>query len=109
MEQVKAVVRWHFVHAISNLCTSVSVQAATTLLIGLLAHCGAAALEGLNSGLMPFGNVIGSNLPKRPQCRSLVIIGILGVGVTFAEPAIGALQAFGSSVDVKRAPYLLRS
>ena len=36
----------------------------------------------------------------------LVIIGILGVGVTFAEPAIGALQAFGSSVDVKAAPYL---
>ena len=36
----------------------------------------------------------------------LVIIGMLGVGVTFAEPAIGALQAFGSSVDVTRAPYL---
>ena len=36
----------------------------------------------------------------------LVIIGILGVGVTFAEPAIGALQAFGSSVDVVKAPYL---
>ena len=31
---------------------------------------------------------------------------MLGVGVTFAEPAIGALQAFGSSVDVTRAPYL---
>ena len=28
------------------------------------------------------------------------------VGVTFAEPAIGALQAFGSSVDVNKAPYL---
>ena len=36
----------------------------------------------------------------------LVIIGILGIGVTFAEPAIGALQAFGSSVDVLAAPYL---
>ena len=36
----------------------------------------------------------------------LIIIGILGVGVTFAEPAIGALQAFGSSVDVTKAPYL---
>ena len=34
------------------------------------------------------------------------IIGILGVGVTFAEPAIGALQAFGASVDVEKAPYL---
>jgi hypothetical protein len=36
----------------------------------------------------------------------LLIIGILGVGVTFAEPAIGALQAFGASVDVNKAPYL---
>ena len=36
----------------------------------------------------------------------LLIIGILGVGVTFAEPAIGALQAFGASVDVTKAPYL---
>ena len=36
----------------------------------------------------------------------LIIIGILGIGVTFAEPAIGALQAFGSSVDVLAAPYL---
>ena len=35
-----------------------------------------------------------------------MIIGILGVGVTFAEPAIGALQAFGASVDVNKAPYL---
>ena len=36
----------------------------------------------------------------------LSIIAVLGVGVTFAEPAIGALQAFGVSVDVTRAPYL---
>jgi hypothetical protein len=36
----------------------------------------------------------------------LVVLGMLGVGVTFAEPAIGALQAFGSSIDVVKAPYL---
>ena len=56
---------------------------------------------------MPFGNIIGDNLPKKASMTVvLIIIGILGVGVTFAEPAIGALQAFGSSIDVTRAPYL---
>jgi hypothetical protein len=56
---------------------------------------------------MPFGNIIGDNLPKKASMSVvLLIIGILGVGVTFAEPAIGALQAFGASVDVNKAPYL---
>ena len=56
---------------------------------------------------MPFGNIIGDNLPKKATMGVvLLIIGILGVGVTFAEPAIGALQAFGASVDVTKAPYL---
>ena len=31
---------------------------------------------------------------------------VLGIGVTFAEPAIGALQAVGSIVDASKAPYL---
>jgi hypothetical protein len=64
-------------------------------------------MEGLNTGLMPFGAIIGDNLPKKAfMTVVLIIIGMLGVGVTFAEPAIGALQAFGSSVDVNSAPYL---
>jgi hypothetical protein len=64
-------------------------------------------MEGLNTGLMPFGTLIGDNLPKKASMTVvLIIIGMLGVGVTFAEPAIGALQAFGSSVDVNSAPYL---
>ncbi len=85
------------------------IQAASTLLVGLLAvMIGLAAfMEGLNSGLMPFGNVLGANLPNKTSMPVvLIVIGILGVGVTFAEPAIGALQAFGSSIDVKKAPYL---
>ena len=85
------------------------IQAATTLLIGLFAVMVGLAtfMEGLNSGLMPFGNVIGANLPKKASMPLvLIIIGILGVGVTFAEPAIGALQAFGSAIDVTKAPYL---
>ena len=64
-------------------------------------------MEGLSTGLMPFGTIIGDNLPKKASMTVvLIIIGMLGVGVTFAEPAIGALQAFGSSVDVNTAPYL---
>ncbi len=64
-------------------------------------------MEGLNVGLMPFGKVIGDNLPKKARLFVvLLIIGLLGVGVTFAEPAIGALQAFGAQVNPEKAPYL---
>ncbi len=85
------------------------VDSALTLCLGLIAVVIGLAvfMEGLSTGLMPFGNIIGDNLPKKASMFVvLVIIGILGVGVTFAEPAIGALQAFGSSVDVVKAPYL---
>ena len=64
-------------------------------------------MEGLKLGLMPFGNVIGSGLPRRsPLPVVLFITLLLGIGVTFAEPAIGALQAAGQNVSVERAPYL---
>ncbi|MEQ8233253.1 MAG: DUF1538 domain-containing protein, partial [Gammaproteobacteria bacterium] len=64
-------------------------------------------MEGLRLGLMPFGEVIGNNLPKKsPLWLVLTIAMLLGVGVTFAEPAIGALQAVGAIVDVHKAPYL---
>jgi hypothetical protein len=85
------------------------VDSALTLCFGLIAVVIGLAvfMEGLSTGLMPFGTIIGDNLPKKASMFVvLVIIGILGVGVTFAEPAIGALQAFGSSVDVNKAPYL---
>jgi len=64
-------------------------------------------MEGLNKGLMPLGNIIGSTLPRRsPLPLVLFITLLLGIGVTFAEPAIGALKAAGQNVDVERAPYL---
>ena len=64
-------------------------------------------LEGLKLGLMPFGEVIGHTLPKKSRLEVVLLITfLLGIGVTFAEPAIGALQAVGSSVDVRKAPYL---
>ncbi len=64
-------------------------------------------MEGLKLGLMPLGELIGSTLPRRsPLPLVLFITLLLGIGVTFAEPAIGALKAAGQNVAVERAPYL---
>jgi len=72
------------------------------VIIGLMVF-----MEGLKLGLMPFAEVIGDNLPKKSTLKTVLFIAfLLGIGVTFAEPAIGALQAVGSIVDVNKAPYL---
>ncbi len=64
-------------------------------------------MEGLKLGLMPFAEAIGNRLPQRQHLPVVLAVAfVLGVGATFAEPAIGALQAAGSIVDVARAPYL---
>jgi hypothetical protein len=64
-------------------------------------------MEGLRLGLMPFGALIGSGLPRRsPLPVVLLVTFLLGIGVTFAEPAIGALQAAGGNVSAEQAPYL---
>ena len=64
-------------------------------------------MEGLKLGLMPFGEIIGNTLPRKlPLAGVLFIAFLLGIGVTFAEPAIGALQVAGSIVDPEQAPYL---
>ena len=64
-------------------------------------------IEGLKIGLMPFGETIGNILPKKsPLPVVLLIAFLLGIGVTFAEPAIGALKTAGSIIDVERAPYV---
>ncbi len=110
MDQIKAVVPLAlYLVLFQVLVLRQPIDAAISLCIGLAAVIVGLAvfMEGLNTGLMPFGKIIGDNLPKKASMAVVyVIIGILGVGVTFAEPAIGALQAFGASVDVKKAPYL---
>lgn len=64
-------------------------------------------MEGLNLGLMPFAEAIGNRLPQRQRLPVVLAVAfLLGIGATFAEPAIGALQAAGSIVDAARAPYL---
>ena len=73
-----------------------------SVIIGLMMF-----MEGLKVGLMPFGEAIGSSLPtKSPLYVVLTVTFLLGIGVTFAEPAIGALKTAGSIVDVAKAPYL---
>jgi hypothetical protein len=64
-------------------------------------------MEGLKLGLMPFGELIGHTLPRKsPLPLVLFVTLLLGIGVTFAEPAIGALQSAGQNVSPQHAPYL---
>jgi len=64
-------------------------------------------MEGLKQGLMPLGEALGVGLPSKSTLPVVLVVAfLLGVGVTFAEPAIGALKQAGQIVDVKQAPYL---
>ncbi|MBK1648790.1 DUF1538 domain-containing protein [Rhabdochromatium marinum] len=64
-------------------------------------------MEGLKVGLMPFGEMLGIVLPAKANLSVVLLIAfVLGIGVTFAEPAIGALKAAGQIVEVTSAPYL---
>ena len=109
-EQIKAVMPLAaYLFIFQLLILRQPIQEATIIGLGLVAVIIGLAvfMEGLKVGLMPFGTIIGDNLPKKASMGVvLLIIAILGVGVTFAEPAIGALQAFGGGIDVTKAPYL---
>lgn len=64
-------------------------------------------LEGLLIGIMPMGEEIGIRLPQKAGTLVILMIAfILGIGATFAEPAIGVLKAAGSSVLAWEAPLL---
>lgn len=86
-----------------------SVADAGTIALGLAAVMLGLALfmEGLKVGLMPFGETIGHLLPQKSTLPVvLAVTFLLGIGVTLAEPAVGALKIAGSTVDVQEAPYL---
>ena len=110
MEQVKAVVPLGLYLALFQiLFLRQLVEDSWIITAGLFAVIAGLMffMEGLKLGLMPFGAIIGSNLPKKsPLPLVLFITMLLGIGVTFAEPAIGALKAAGQNVSVERAPYL---
>jgi hypothetical protein len=64
-------------------------------------------MEGLKVGLMPFGEDIGYFLPmKANKTIILAIAFVLGIGATFAEPAMGVLKEAGKIVDPSKAPLL---
>ncbi len=64
-------------------------------------------MEGLKLGLMPLGETIGHALPRKSTLPAVLVVAfLLGVGVTFAEPAIGALQTAGQLISLQAAPTL---
>ncbi len=110
MEQVKAVVPLALYLMLFQLIilkqgvddAGIIVAGLFAVIIGLMFF-----MEGLKLGLMPFGTVLGTTLPAKSSLPVVLLIAfILGIGVTFAEPAIGALKAAGQVVDVNTAPYL---
>ncbi|MEM7292292.1 MAG: DUF1538 domain-containing protein [Pseudomonadota bacterium] len=64
-------------------------------------------MEGLRLGLMPLGEQIGSVLPKNSSLPVILVFAfLLGVGATFAEPAIAVLKSAGAGVKPHYAPLL---
>ncbi len=64
-------------------------------------------MEGLKVGMMPFAELLGTELPSKLRLRVVLVVAfIIGAAATFAEPAIGVLQSAGASVAGDRAPLL---
>ena len=64
-------------------------------------------MEGLFLGLMPLGEICGVMLPQKTVLPVILIFAfIVGLGATFAEPAIGVLKTAGFSVKAWNAPLL---
>ncbi len=110
MEQFKAVVPLALYMVLFQIfILRQPVAEAATISVGLAAVIVGLMffMEGLKQGLMPFGEAIGNTLPKKVGLFTVLLIAfLLGIGVTFAEPAIGALKAAGSLVKPEKAPYL---
>lgn len=64
-------------------------------------------LEGLRVYFTTFGEKIGEHLPAaQPTWVVLLVAGILGIFVTYAEPATASLVPLGSLVNANAAPYV---
>lgn len=64
-------------------------------------------MEGLRLGLMPLGETIGAVLPRNASLPLILLFAfLLGVGATFAEPAIAVLRSAGAGVRPEQAPLL---
>ncbi len=110
LEQLRAVVPLAlYLMLFQLLVLRQNVTDSTVITAGLLSVIVGLVLfmEGLKVGLMPFGQIIGTILPSRSALPTVLTITLLlGIGVTFAEPAIGALKTAGSNVRAEDAPYL---
>jgi hypothetical protein len=110
MEQVKAVVPLAVYLALFQLLILRQIVEDSWVITGGLFAAIAGLMffmEGLQLGLMPFGTIIGKELPRKSSLPLVLFITLLlGIGVTFAEPAISALKAAGQNVAVEKAPYL---
>ncbi len=110
LEQVKAVALVIiYLIFFQTVVLGIAIAQATLIAAGLaLVIVGLAFfMEGLMLGLMPLGEIIGLKLPQKSTLA--VILGfafVLGVGATFAEPAISVLKAAGSAVRPWEAPLL---
>lgn len=64
-------------------------------------------MEGLRLGLMPLGESIGAILPHRAMLPFILLFAfLLGIGATFAEPAIAVLKAAGAGLRPDQSPLL---
>eukprot|EP00747_Dinoflagellata_sp_TGD_P091372 gnl/TRDRNA2_/TRDRNA2_165030_c0_seq1.p1 gnl/TRDRNA2_/TRDRNA2_165030_c0~~gnl/TRDRNA2_/TRDRNA2_165030_c0_seq1.p1 ORF type:complete len:581 (-),score=79.24 gnl/TRDRNA2_/TRDRNA2_165030_c0_seq1:107-1849(-) len=70
--------------------------------------CGLALFKwGLRKGLMPLGTQLGERLPELVGVGGVSAVSfVLAIGLTFAEPAIGALQEAATLLDTRRCPLL---
>jgi len=110
VEQIKSVaVIICYLILFQTVVLRIAIAEAAVIAVGLaLVIAGLAFfMEGLFIGIMPLGEIIGVKLPQKSKVP--VILGfafILGIGVTFAEPAIGVLKAAGYAVKPWDAPLL---
>lgn len=75
--------------------------------IGMVVVGLAAFLEGLMLAIMPVGELCGLNLPRRVHLPGiLVVVFLIGLLATAAEPSIVVLQRIGESVMPWDAPLL---
>lgn len=110
VEQIKAVwVIILYLILFQTLILRIAISEAMIIACGLaLVIAGLAFfMEGLFLGIMPLGETIGLKLPQKSKLPVILSFAfVLGVGVTFAEPAIGILKAAGFSVKPWDAPLL---
>ncbi|MBF0633417.1 MAG: DUF1538 domain-containing protein [Nitrospinae bacterium] len=109
-EQLKAVVPLAlYLVCFQTLVLRVYIEDPLVIFAGFVSVIGGLVLfmEGLKVGLMPLGEKLGDSLPAKASLPVFIIITFLiGVGVTFAEPAVGSLNIAGSMIKVENAPYL---